>query len=285
MAFDIGSVLALASVLGSVFGRGGSDDKQKTGEGASAEQRAIFNKLFPQLQAGVQIDQAQSLRNAFLTDPQLASALSSDRLETLGFDSSDIQALTAGSVPLRSAANNLAFGLLPNFAKAQDPQRALFDASPLERVGREGTLVPRHDFVPLPEVGLPGPEPGFAGDNPTIGNPNPGPPVATGPPAPTGHPANDCMLAGGTPIYGPGGEFIRCDLSSPPPLAPPPTDDPTDDPDVSGTEGGTSPLLEHLRQAKTLDQDDFMTRACEASGGTPVLDEAGQFVRCDFGGQ
>ena len=170
-----GQLLAvLAAAIPSMFGRGGSNAQ---GQGVSGD---IDPELMKELLAALGIDRRQSLRQSFLVDPQLAAGLGPEDLAQLGIDQEGLQSLLQGAVPLRSAANNLAFGLLPRFARDQNPQQALLNASPRTRVGRSGQVEPfDNDLRPTP--------------------------------LPKGNNALTCMADGGTPRFDPAtGRFVEC---------------------------------------------------------------------------
>jgi len=146
-AGTVSGILALAGFLSSLFGgRGGNTGTANIDPGQQRElinqQLQMFRELFPQIRNQLLIDRTSGLRNLFMTDPDFAKAISPS-LRGLGLTQDELGGLSAGAVPLKRAVNNLAYGLLPRFARASDlagtaEQRALVEASPRRRIDRFG---------------------------------------------------------------------------------------------------------------------------------------------------
>ncbi len=172
----IGGILALASAIGSLFGsRGGG------GDGGNSQIPASLQSLLPDLQAALNIDNQASLRNMLLTDPELANFLNKTALSNLGIDHNALAGLASGGVPLRRAANNLSFGLLPRWARSVDSQNALLASSPRSRILPDGSYGPFDNTL-----------------------------VTQG----QDYRVSDCIAEGGTPVYDENGNYVSCDLSS-----------------------------------------------------------------------
>lgn len=132
----IGGILALATALGQLFRGGGGGE-----EGGAAPGSEQFERLLPQLEEQLKLDRIQNLRRSFLSDPDLVNFIPQSQRESLGLGGISLEGLASGGVPLQRAVMNLAFGLLPRFARGgylTDEQRALGRAAPRTRFGREG---------------------------------------------------------------------------------------------------------------------------------------------------
>lgn len=133
----IGAILALASALGNLF-RGGGGEKEGAEDGGMSEE---LKRLFPQLEEQIRLDRLQQLRQSFLTDPDLVNFIPQGQRESLGLGGVSLEGLASGGVPLQRAVVNLAFGLLPRFARGgflNEEQRRLGRAAPRTRFGRTG---------------------------------------------------------------------------------------------------------------------------------------------------
>jgi hypothetical protein len=123
-----------------------------------------------------------------LTDPGLAGSFNPQQLADLGLDPLQLQSLLQGSVPLRPAVNNLAFGLLPRWARSQNPQDALLAASPQNRINRFGSAQPFNNALDIGSFGLP--QQTDVSKSTLI---------------------QACNQAGGVPVLE-GGRYVRCDF-------------------------------------------------------------------------
>lgn len=108
---------------------------------------STFDQLFPELERMLETDRTLTLRRALLADPELQYLLPADTLGGL-----PLGALATGGVPLQRAVLNLAFGLLPRYARTStlnagptnqpfagtSEQQALLEAGPRTRIGRSG---------------------------------------------------------------------------------------------------------------------------------------------------
>jgi hypothetical protein len=180
-------ILTLASILGSLFGGVGKKETQSAG---------LPPELMDQLLASLGIDTKQGLRNTLLTDPGFAQSLSKVDLNKLGVSNDDLAKLLSGTVPLRTAANQAAFGLLPRFARSENPQEALLEAAPRARFLRDGEVGPFDNFLKGFGSGDPTPTPGKGGSVPKKTNTK----------------EQNCIDLGGTPIYE-NGLYIGCETS------------------------------------------------------------------------
>lgn len=129
-----------------LFGRGG-DKASKESEAMLQIQRGLLTQLRPLMVEQAHMQRLQNLRQMALTDPRTFHTLrSAGDLEGLGA----IPDVGAGGVPLQEATVNLAYGLLPRFARSVEgglfagtPQlQALYAAMPRTRYGRFGFKKP-----------------------------------------------------------------------------------------------------------------------------------------------
>lgn len=189
LAIPIGPILQLASILGVGFfgNRGGGDDEPSGG----SAQDDLLRQLFPELKGALGLENQLNLRNTLSTDPGASRSLSPKALAQLGIDPIQLSAMLEGSVPLRRAVNQLAFGLLPRFARNENSQRALADASRFERVGRAAGLEP---FDPTLDPGTFGIEPPDQDDEAKIAR---------------------CRTANGVPKIV-NGKYVRCEFQDTP---------------------------------------------------------------------
>lgn len=193
----IKGIMTLASVLAALFSGRGKDDQKGTGQ--------LPPELMEQLLASLGIDSRQSLRNTFMVDPQFSRSISAIDLQKMGITNEQRAQLLEGAVPLRKAVNNAAFGLLPRFARSENPQEALLASSQRNRVLRGGN-VGRFDNLLT----------GFGGGSfPTP--PTPPPDKKKVPPIQGKNTkAQNCINLGGTPVYK-NGVYVDCiDLPSTP---------------------------------------------------------------------
>jgi len=147
----IGGIIALAAALSKLFGGGDGGAGDGTGTDGTTTTGASLERLLPQIESQLQQERLFGLRSSFLSDPALASFITPDQQKALGLEGVPLGGLASGGVPLQRAVMNLAFGLLPRFARSSQfggggptpfvgtpEQRALMIAAPRTRFGRFG---------------------------------------------------------------------------------------------------------------------------------------------------